>query len=178
MARDIGQISVAHSLPGRVRMRVSGLRDEPSSAAAIADALASLPGVLEVRVRAFTGSVLCSYDDSRTTESDVVEATGSLVATEMARVAKPRRRTRARGSQVGRAVVEAFRELDADVREATEDRLDLGTVAALGFLVTGAVEVVSTRTLPAPPWFNLAWMAFRTLTVFETEADEAPSAQD
>ncbi len=162
-------LEVVHSLPGRLRLRLSRLRDEPHTGAAVADALAALDGVLDVQVRPFTGSILCTYDAARVGEPQLVEAVHTSTRHLVARPPRRSGRERQHGSTVGRAVVEAFHELDQEVRQATEDRVDLGTLAALGFLLTGAAEVLTTRTMPAPPWFNLAWWAFRTLTVFETE---------
>ena len=34
------------------------------------------------------------------------------------------------------------------------------------FCWQGPREIVTTGTIPAPPWFNLAWWAFRTFTFF------------
>jgi hypothetical protein len=59
---------------------------------------------------------------------------------------------------------------------ATDGRLDLGILAAMGFLAVGATEIIVTRKLPAPPWFNLAWWAVRTFTTFESKVMEAPTA--
>ncbi|MGD9765792.1 MAG: hypothetical protein AB7V27_19020 [Candidatus Binatia bacterium] len=82
-----------------------------------------------------------------------------------------------------------MRGLDDDIWRATGGNFDLGTLAGLAFLGAGAVEVGVTRKLPMPPWFNLAWWAFRTLVIFESEeanatrgkdttADDAPAARD
>ena len=63
---------------------------------------------------------------------------------------------------------------------STDGRLDLGAVTGLGFLAVGAAEIASARTVPAPPWFNLAWWAFRTFTLFgrdEAEPESEPSGE-
>lgn len=164
-------LEVVHSLPGRLRLRLSALRDQPNAAVEVADALAALDGVVDVQVRPFTGSILCRYDAALVRKPELIKAARVATPTLAARPPTRSSSEHRRGSTVGRAVVEAFHELDKEVREVTENRLDLGTLAALGFLFTGATEVLTTRTMPAPPWFNLAWWAFRTLTVFETEPD-------
>ncbi len=69
-----------------------------------------------------------------------------------------------------RATLRFFKGVNVDVLRATEGRADLGTVAALGFMVAGAVDVVVTRKLPFPPWFNLAWWAFSTFATVEGAA--------
>jgi hypothetical protein len=74
-------------------------------------------------------------------------------------------------------VADGFRDLNRSVLLATEGRLDLGALAGLGFLSLGAAEIAATRALPAPPWFNLAWWAFRTFTIFRP-SDESGEEDD
>lgn len=159
------EVHVVHSLPGRVRLRSSRFRGDPAHGTRVADILAGMDGIEEVQVRPLTGSLLCTYDPGCISEQLIVAAVDAVPSPPPEKSV----RNHIHGSTVGRAVVEAFQEIDEEVREATENRIDLGTLAALGFLAGGAAEVVTTRTMPAPPWFNLAWWAFRTLTVFETD---------
>ena len=66
---------------------------------------------------------------------------------------------------------ESVRAINRSVMQHTEGHLDLGALAALGFLALGAAEIVAARTLPVPPWFNLAWWSFRTLTIVADEQE-------
>ena len=178
-------IRLAHASPGRLRLRLPWLRDDRATATALADHLAQRPGVIEVAVRARTGSLLCRYDERRTTAGKLIAAVRRVtrVATVLhpgAPLPAPARADRPPGSSVGRALVDAFHGLDDDVYAATSGRIDLGTLAGLGLLATGAAEVAVTRQLPAPPWFSLAWWAFRTFTMFEppTPPAVAPTRDD
>lgn len=76
------------------------------------------------------------------------------------------------GSSVARAAASLFKRSNLEVVRATDGRIDMGTLAALGFAVGGAVEVAVTGNLPLPPWFQLAWWAFRTFTTLEDRAIE------
>ena len=64
-------IVVAQALPGRSRFRLSwlhpgpGRRPDADDVNRLADQLAAIPGMIDVEIRAFTGSVLCSYDPQR-----------------------------------------------------------------------------------------------------------------
>jgi hypothetical protein len=147
--------------------------------------MAERPGVIEVAVRPRTGSLLCRFDERRTTAGKLIAAVRR--ETRVATVLRPgaplpavARAARPPGSSVGRAFVDAFHGLDEDVYAATSGRIDLGTLTGLGLLATGAAEVVMTRQLPAPPWFSLAWWAFRTFTMFEppTPPAVAPARDD
>ena len=173
-------IQVAHSSPGRLRLRLPWLRDDRTMATALADDLAGRPGVVEVAVRPRTGSVLCRFDERRVSAAKLIAAVrreaGIAPVSRIGASAPPAARdARPAGSSVGRAFVDAFRGLDDDVHEATSGRVDLGTLAGLGLLAAGAAEVAMTRQLPAPPWFSLAWWAFRTFTMFEPPSAPAVS---
>jgi hypothetical protein len=177
-------IRVAHASPGRQRLRLTWLRGDRAAATALADHLAERPGVIEVAVRPRTGSLLCRFDERRTSAGKLIAALRR--ETRVATVLRPgaplpvvARAARPPGSSVGRAFVDAFRGLDEDVYAATSGRVDLGTLAGLGLLATGAAEVAITRQLPAPPWFSLAWWAFRTFTMFEPPTPPAvPPSHD
>ena len=169
-------VQVAHALPCRVRLRLPWLGQAPDEAAAIGARIAALDGVVEVQVRAFTGSVLCLFDEHRVGAEALVAAAAQAIAVERVvaageeppaapPLAQPGDGHR---SSVARALTRSVREINADVLNATEGRLDLGTMAFLGFISVGAAEIVFSRQLPAPPWFNLAWWAVQTFTAYES----------
>lgn len=172
-------IRIAHSLPGRLRVRIPGLRRKRDALDVVASALAAVGGMERVTARVSTASLLCEYDPRRLPEDLLVELVRR--ASGAARIAsadeherpEPGRRARraaSEGAVVARAVARAFREMNEDLLASTDGRLDLGTVAAVSFVALGALEVATTRRLPAPPWFNLAWWAFRTFTELEQRA--------
>jgi hypothetical protein len=165
-------------------LRVPWLRDDRVAATTLADRIAARPGVIEVVVRPRTGGVLCRFDERRIGAAQLIAAVRreSGIAALSRRSAPLPAVVRAggsRGSSVSRAFFDAFRGIDADVYAATAGRLDLGTLAGLGLLAAGAAEVMVTRQLPAPPWFSLAWWAFRTFTMFESSSPPpVPATRD
>lgn len=169
-------IELAHASPGRVRLRLAWLRRDREACTRLADRLADLPGVRDVEVRPRTGSVLCRFDPARTRAERLIAAVRreTRVAALRRAGAPPPPAPRHRGpSRLGRAVTDAVRAIDDDVWRATNGALDLGTVAGLAFLGVGALELAATRRVPLPSWFNLAWWAFRTFTMFEAEENES-----
>ncbi len=172
-------IKLAHASAGRTRLRLSWLHRRPEEADAVADALADVDGMIEVRARAATGSVLCLHQPAQLTAEEIVTR---VVAITGATVVRPQVESKSSASDAGagersvaRALMNGVRGLDEDLRAVTSGRLDLGTLAAASFLTLGAAEVMATRKLPMPPWFNLAWWAFRTFTAFE-HPDGVPNA--
>jgi hypothetical protein len=169
-------IRVMHEVPGRVRFRLPWLHRVPEQATPLAERLAAIEGMREVAVRARTGSVLCVFDPEQLDRARIHEVLKSTTgaervlgreerALEVGQVIAP-----LDGAPVARATVRAFRELNADVIAAFGGRIDLPSLAVLGFLVAGASEVVATRKLPMPPWFNLSWWAFRMFMTLEKDA--------
>ena len=79
---------------------------------------------------------------------------------------------------LARTLVATVRGIDTDIRRGTDGTVDLGTLATLGFLGAGALEIAATGTLPLPPWFNLAWWGFRTFVTTEQAEIRAELAAD
>jgi len=170
-------IYVVHQSRGRLRLRLALLRDERELAEAIADQLSALDGVESVEVRPFTGSVLCAYDGWALQPDRLIDSVRALAQADRVvgeneeRPAEVEREmvrsARLNGSGVARAASTFVEELDLEVLRATNGGLNLGTLAALGFMAAGAAEIVSTGKIPMPPWFNLGWWAFRTFAISE-----------
>ncbi len=173
-------IRLAHSVPGRLRLRLAWLHDQPEEAVPLAERLALLDRSIDVRIRPWTGSVLCSYDPERLEEEAIITCVRrhTRVAivlrageTHLETEAEYRRASRPAASSIRRSVFDAFGELNRGVLRSTDGRLDLGALAGLGFLAVGAAEIARSRALPAPPWFNLAWWAYRTFTISGAESE-------
>ncbi len=172
-------VQIVHAMPGRVRLRMPWLRKAEQEGEAIADRIAAIDGVDEVQVRPFTGSVLILFDVTRIDVNAIVAA--AAAAAEVVRIVQPGEAPPAASglarpgdghrSSVAKALMRSARELNADTLNATDGRLDLGTMAFLAFMSAGAAEVVFSRQLPAPPWFNLAWWAIQAFTTFESGED-------
>lgn len=168
-------IAIAHRLPERTRLRTPVLRRDRAACERVADALAKVAGVREVKVRPYTGSILVEHEPELAPETIVAAAQKVL---DTPRVLAPGERPPVDGevpafSSLARKVVHACLEIDRDVRRETDGSVDLGTLATLGFIGAGAAEVVATGKLPMPPWFNLAWWAFRMFTTTEKEEIDA-----
>jgi hypothetical protein len=165
-----GGARIAHHLPERTRLllRGHGLAEEDQQRIVVA--LGSIAGVRTVKVNPRTASVLCTHEpsiDPTTLEQAVAAA---VTATEP----RPRPGT----SAVARALALLFRDLNREVLDATEGRLDAPTLASLTFLVAGALGLAQKERISPPPWFNLAWWSFRTFVTLEGETIQAVADDD
>jgi hypothetical protein len=170
-------LAIVHHLPERTRLRSPALRGDPAACTRLADVLAGVPGVREVKVRPYTGSALILHDAG--------VAVGPL--TEAASRALGGARVLATGeapplstavpafSSIRQKLVAIARELDRDIRRGSEGSVDLGTLATLGMVGAGAAQVATSGELPMPPWFNLAWWSYRMfMTTQSVDAEPAP----
>jgi hypothetical protein len=177
MATTPVHVRIAHAIPGRSRLRIHPAPLDTATAEAVAGRLAAEPGIIDVEVNRLTGSVRCRHHD-RLGAPGLLEAVLSALPGSAALCpgqAPPPPAHLPSRSAVARAVAQAFSGVNKEVLAATNGSLDLGTIAALGFAGTGAIEVAVKGNLPAPPWFNLAWWAFRTFITFEAGAAAAPA---
>lgn len=177
-------LKVEHTQPGRTRLRLPWLRHHPEEANPLADALSSHPGVEEVRVRPFTGSVLVLHDPElvgvetlldrirRHTGEVPVVRRGETPSVEVDM--KALEHALSEGSSVSRAAVRCVRGVNLDLLRATDGQVDLGLLMSMGFVALGVGEVASSGKLPLPPWFSLSWWAFRTFLSTEKAAIHAP----
>lgn len=168
-------LQVVHVLPGRTRLRAPWLRRDARAATAAADAIAALPGVHEVVVRAYTGSVLATHEPDVAFATVVDAAARALACERVIAVGEepPRPTDVPRLSKIAKLAATAFHELDRELMRRTRGSFDLGTLATLGFVGAGAVEVVAKREVDTPPWFTLAWWGYRTFSQSEREEIES-----
>ena len=71
----VGGIRIVHSLPGRVRVAIGGVRQYPELAAKFAgifrDCVLKRPGVTDAELNLVTGNLLVHYDPNKTCEAEI-----------------------------------------------------------------------------------------------------------
>jgi hypothetical protein len=169
----VAWLVIAHHLPERTRLRSPVLRKSPAAGTRLADALAAVPGVREVRVRPYTGSALILHDPGMVLDALTGVACGALGGARVLAPGEPPPLSAAvpAFSSLREKLAAVAREIDRDIRRSSDGSVDLGTLATLGLIGAGAAGVAASGDLPMPPWFNLAWWAYRT---FMTTHNHAP----
>jgi hypothetical protein len=161
----------AHASPGRLRFRLTWLRDFPSEGEPVADALSAIAGVVQVRVRTFTGSVLVLYDPDFVDEGRITRAL--LDAVHVDHVTEHGHETQEdldlllkdadeRGSAISRALVATVEALHIDFLRLTGGRVSIASASALTMLAAGFGRLASTEELELPSWHQLLWYAYQT----------------
>jgi hypothetical protein len=165
---------------GRTRLRLPWLRKSSDEARALADHLKTLPGLMRVEVRPYTGSVLFEYDpevlDARVILAHVKDVTGvSIVVPRGEGHPNDHQRARAahvHGSPLARAISQFFKDLDADILTLTDGDLGLTDAIVLSLAISGFTQMIRTGHIQTPPWYGLAWRAVQVYSAFERPALE------
>jgi putative ubiquitin-RnfH superfamily antitoxin RatB of RatAB toxin-antitoxin module len=170
----VEQVKVVHALPGRVRLKVRELKENPALAGAVQKRLAGIRGVQLVDASPVTGSVLVVYVAEG---SEVLEAVcGALTPlfpalnveqfqAELTAFQAQLRPHANAGSgdriHLDRSISGFFGSVNSGVGSATGG-VDLKVLVPLGLVVLGVRSLFVTDRLAVPAWYDFIWFAFGT----------------
>ena len=176
------QVKVVHALPGRVRLKVRELKENPALAGAVQKRLAGIRGVQLVDANSLTGSVLVTYFAEG---SEVLEAICGALSplfpalnveqfqAEMTAF-QAQLRPSTNGSsgeriQLDRSISGFFGSLNSGVGGATGG-VDLKVLLPLGLVFLGFRSLIFSERLAVPAWYDFFWFAFGTYLALNTDA--------
>jgi len=175
-------IQVVHFLPGRVRVKLPGLKGSTALAREVQHTLVAIDGIQHVEVSPITGSVLVLYDpgmaESFTLESLKAEAVSSLTALadalglsledidmdELQRWLHATRNGTHPGTpgELGSGVGMLLSSVNAGVAQTTSGLGDLHLFIPLTLCFLGFRSLLLTEQLAFPSWYDYLWFAFGT----------------
>ncbi|HEX8203583.1 MAG TPA: hypothetical protein VF590_24115 [Isosphaeraceae bacterium] len=170
---------ILHALPGRVRLRVAGLKRDPALAREIEGRLSADPAIRRVEASLVTGSVLILFDPAAGPPGEFVRRlVPAHVAAEWEVPTLPTPAAAAHGVPPARGIAEFFRQLNHRVAARTGG-LDLPVLLPLALLALGVRGLLGTdrKKLPVPTWYDLLWFAFGTFLMLNRtvlDADPGP----
>jgi len=161
---------VTHQLPGRLRLKIPAVKGHPELLRRMATAVSSASDVKSVEGNSVTGSLLIHYSPATYKN---LEELGSVLGDSKLHVAihasRPpvdrRSRPARRGERVGpsaaaKAIASFFRDLDREIREATDNEIDLKVLLPLA---AGGLGFLAFRRKSATPlWLTLMIFAFHS----------------
>ena len=175
---DLTGIQLRHAIPGRVRLRVPGIKGQPALAREIEQQLAGLAVVRRVEVSAVTGSVLVVYDPA---DSAAIAGLGRMMipGLDLDGLADPGAEPPSQADAAtspADAVADLARKVNAQV-EATTGSVDLRFLVPASLFVGGLVRLIASKKLTSPAWYDFLWFAFGTYcTLNRSQAPEGPAA--
>jgi hypothetical protein len=178
MAKPKLKLSVAHQVPGRVRMKIPSAKGNTELLRQISETFAVIPGIEEVTVNPLTGSVVLHYDVDRHDEFHGRlghHAPGFPPPTEIDQLADKIEREAeflARNSDTARAVVDFCKKLDREIKVATNNSFDLKIAFAVAVIGVTVFELGATAATPV--WLTLAIFAVNHFIEMHAPPGAAP----
>jgi cation transport ATPase len=158
-------VQVAHSIPGRVRLKVPNVKENPELVDQIKQMFNAIPGIEEVTVNPTTGSVVLHYDtDHHDTfhgylehhtggherpPTNEIDALASKITQEAEYLAEH--------SHTARVIVDYFKHFDDQIKLTTGNVVDLKIVLALGIAGFTIFEVGASAATPV--WVTISIFA-------------------
>jgi hypothetical protein len=178
-------VRVAHSVEGRIRLKVKHGKGNPELLNAFADKFRGLPGIQRVKTNPVTGTVVLIYDRDRHREfldhversAGEAEARPAPPKTELDRLAdaiQSEAEYLAENSRTARAVVDFFKTVDREIKAASNNTVDLKIALAGGMVAAMFMEIGATSATPV--WVTL--LLFGANNYIELQAQALKARED
>ena len=158
-------VQVAHQVPGRIRLKVPNVKDNPELIDQIKQMFHVIPGIEEVTVNPTTGSVVLQYDTDKHDEfhghlerhtggherppTNEIDALANKIGQEAEFLAEH--------SHTARVIVDYFKHFEDQINLATGNVVDLKIVLALGIAGFTIFEVGASAATPV--WVTISIFA-------------------
>jgi hypothetical protein len=174
---------IVHHVPGRIRIKVTGAKEDSEYFALVQRLISELSGVESVRVNALTSSIVVAYNplDSvfhfRLRESTTVAewldlSDGGGLFTAIDDAVTTGVRYLERHSRLAESVVSTAQHLDSSLRSASDGYLDLKVLLPLGVAV--ATSLHKSRGKGTPMWMTMGIFGFNAFLSLHRHRIDAP----
>lgn len=167
---DTISMIVEHEVPGRLRVRCVGLKDDHALADRIGSFSESLPGIEDVSIRALTGSVVFQYSVEETSPHHFLES--------LRRHAHVRHRSQAVrppempiGAEMIHAVRRFWTHADHKLAGASAGKVDLRSSLPWVFMFVGMRQLATNPEVAALPWYTAFYHSVQTIFMFRDETE-------
>jgi hypothetical protein len=174
---------IVHHVPGRIRIKVTGAKEDSEYFAVVQRLISELAGVKSVRVNATSASIVIDYNPSDPvfhfrlrqnsavgTWLDITEDDALLAAVDDAVTTGVEYLER--HSRLAESVVSTAQHLDTRLRKASDGYLDLKVLLPLGVAV--ATSMHKSRGQGTPMWMTMGIFAFNAFLSLHRHRIDAP----
>lgn len=173
-------IKIAHASPGRIRLKVAEVKDNPLLADEIRRRLATVRGIRQVQANPLTGSVLIRYDPAGFTSPDSLFALADslntafpgvdlrkLAETWLAQANNEETPT----PSLAQSISGTLGVINAQVGSTTGGA-DLKVLLPLSLFFLGVRSLFVSKPLPVPTWYDFLWFALGTFVMLNRNVVE------
>lgn len=182
-------IKIEHQVPGRVRMKIPAGKGNPDLLKQVSEIFAVIPGIEEITANPTTGSVVLHYDADRHDEfhgsfrqhydSHAAAHGGAgdrrrgapTELDELTNRIEAEAEFLASHSHSARAIVDFVKQLDREIKVATNNTIDLKILFAVGIIGLTVFEVGATAATPV--WVTLAIFTVNHFIEMRPQSDTA-----
>lgn len=177
---------IVHHVPGRLRIRVKGVRVEAEFFSAVQRVIGALHGVDSVRVNPASSSIVIDYrpsdtvfhfrlqDDPGVSSWLSLDGEDALLA-DIDNAVTAGTRYLERHSRLAETIVSTAEQLDSGLRSASDGYLDLKVLLPLG--VAAVTSLHKARGRGTPMWLTMSTFAFNTFIALHRHRIDTPVVQ-
>ena len=185
-------IEIVHVLPGRVRLKVPKVKQDPVFGRQIEHQFAGVKGIERVDVHPLTGSVVVLFDQEQMTGVDSLLALSSALSSlfpdadvspaDFQAFMTPRPDGAASPNQASQAasastqlqtLTSSFNAKIADMASG----VDIKTLLPLAFSALAARELLMGKDLRFPSWYDFLWFAFASHHMLNNTTANEPATE-
>jgi Heavy metal associated domain 2 len=158
----IGRATLAHAIPGRIRLRLDSVRGDADRARQVEQQLSTFEFVDQVTANPRTGAVIIEYATELASEVDVLRDVASALDVEIdkARHLPEQPLWQPVSSDDVAAIIRgAVGDANSRVARATRG-MDLRIIVPGALLCLGIGSFLGARRRPMPDWYSLLWYGY------------------
>jgi len=169
MGRELKGITVAHALPGRVRLKIPEVKENPELARQAQEKLGRVPGIQRVEANPATGSLLILYDLAMMASVETLGPLGEIFAELFPEVALEelaaglQELMEAGGAaQTTGGLLGAF---NTGAHPSLTRNFNLNLLLPLALLFLGGRSLLTSKEKRFPAWYDYLWFGFSTFVL-------------
>jgi len=170
-------IEVVHALPGRIRLKIKQLKHDPALPEQIHAHVSRIEWIERVEANPVTGSVLVVFDqdglssfDSLVTLSRTLAALFPGLHMDMAHVQQLLTAAERTKSDAASASSVSSNGSFLNGYGIDSAQIDLNSLLPLGLFALGLKDLLTSKHMPFPSWYELFWFAFSTYYILNRPA--------
>jgi len=179
-----GEVAVAHAMPGRLRLKVAGMRSNPDLAKDLHQRRTAVPAVRNVVVNTVTSSAIIHYDAAVLTADDSFRTLATSLATvfpgldssqvDLSELLSANGTRAATAPVIATSIRTFFAKLNENIDVATGGTADLKTLLPLLLFGLGIRSLLKTDKPLAPTWYDFLWFALGTYFMLNPGPGDKP----
>jgi len=181
---NTGEVTIAHAMPGRLRLKVAQIKHDPHLANELQQRLAAISTIQQVAVNTGTGSVVIQYDAAALTTEESFRALAASIATvfpdvdfsqiDVSALSSANGTTATTAPVVATSIRAFFAKLNENIDVATGGTADLKTLLPLLLFGFGIRSLLKTDKPHVPTWYDFLWFALGTYFMLNPKPGDKP----